>query len=736
MYFLVAKAGDKPTQYLSEKLSMKLPLDLPYALYSSTLTDMVNQIIIHQLGTEVPITPKEDFYEVSEKALLKIQKSIDCANKELAEFSPLLAGETIVEDFYTYLATAFAGLPAGIPVLHRQTNKALLFYFFVDLMITPEGLIARQPSHNHFRHLIVPPTLELPLEQPIIDFFVERNMRALPQAVHLEAYTVDTNKIVENTVRAGASLIPGIGGILSLIINAFWPSSGPNFLAIWNGIKSYVRQMVGKLIANALAKFTDAVLTNKLQGIKNDITNYNTLTLDDPTLMSNLTSTKNIVLDQAPFFIGPNLFGKSVENPVQYLTFMVSFGTIYLSVLKEDLIIFSFLFPNADDLKTRTQQFNKALNDIVAQAKKVKADASNWRSNQFDVGDIKQISVDKGQGKNKISTTFYAADVTDLQNTNVKGQARVEFGDLTLGVFQIIVSTNTNGTWIDQVVFSKNINRSFFQGGQQAMFTVVNALLDQGTNTLVDRFNTNAQNQINTFFEPTKLWPEFIYEALYGVHYLPAQSGISTKEVSTDDLSKASGITAAGLSDPQRLISAAYKWSVDKGFLAGFPTFQSSNEGNHTLILFDKTTAVQILSPTTKELQDAVSWATPASFKDSQAMFAMATNWSANYKVPDSNITLNSAMPLFLNGTKADTHLVLGFPDALKVTYRNGYSSMLSREFAPNINTDKLKDFGTLMQAVNLQAATITKVKAGDFIAGLPTGFVGNNRGRGTVGVS
>lgn len=737
MFMLIASIEQNEKVYLSKKLSANIPAFIAPSLYRQELTDAIANTLKFQLGLSVPITSESDFYQLPEEAMRKINVSIECAKKDVIKESPLLENEEVKEDFYSYLPVPFAGLPKGQGMLRRITNQATIYYFFEDTIISEDGLHFKKPDYLHFEHLIQPTTLPLPITTEVISHFTENNEELYPMMV---AYTVDSNRVLESAVQAGASMIPVVGGLLSYVIGAFWPSSGPNYLAIWNGIKSYAEAMMGKLIADALSKYNDAVLTNNLQGIKDNLVDYNSLLLTDPYLSSKITDIKTTVIDKTPFFLGQSSFATTVENPVKHLSFLVGFGTLYLGVLKEDFLMFAFLNPTKNaDFQNRLNTFHKNVNDAVALAQKEYQEAKAWRTAQFEVSKLKGLTVDHGGGKHNSETMYIGKEITDLQNPNQKGQSRISLdpGSYSIGsIFEVVVLTKKDNTWHSNVIFTQNIPVYISVENNQETDKYVNTHITKGVNSLLAYFRNNIIEQIDTFFKPTQLWPEYIYESLFGVNYIPVQKGISTKAVSPDDLAKAlgNGTTTTDLSQPAKLFAAAYQWSLANGFKAGYPNFLEDN-GQYTIVVFDKTSEVQLLSPTTAELKSKATWATDNSFSDPQAMFAMVSSWSGNYKIPNTNITLNSGIPVFLPGQQTGTHLVIGMPSSIGVTYRNGYRSILAREFSPNISTKDLSDFSTLMKAINLQASTLTQIPTtGNYIGGFPNGYVGGNKGRGKIG--
>jgi len=61
-----------------------------------------------------------------------------------------LEGETIQEDFFTFLQAPFHGLAANTAVLRRTTNMSELFYFFDDVQVVHGNLMFIKPIYLIF----------------------------------------------------------------------------------------------------------------------------------------------------------------------------------------------------------------------------------------------------------------------------------------------------------------------------------------------------------------------------------------------------------------------------------------------------------------------------------------------------------------------------------------------------------------------------------------------------------
>lgn len=67
----------------------------------------------------------------------EVQRRIACGASMADRFLPLVEGEVIEEDLFSYLTDDWEHAPKGTPVLRRTTSQALIYCFFEEMEVTP-----------------------------------------------------------------------------------------------------------------------------------------------------------------------------------------------------------------------------------------------------------------------------------------------------------------------------------------------------------------------------------------------------------------------------------------------------------------------------------------------------------------------------------------------------------------------------------------------------------------------
>ncbi len=107
--------------------------------------------MLSKMGTaEVPIFLYNSMKDhATAEQIAKIKLRMRCANQTLAKNSPLLDGETIQDDFFTYLTGPYFDIPAGSAVLRRTTNMAELYYVFEELEVSDGNVSFKKADVQH-----------------------------------------------------------------------------------------------------------------------------------------------------------------------------------------------------------------------------------------------------------------------------------------------------------------------------------------------------------------------------------------------------------------------------------------------------------------------------------------------------------------------------------------------------------------------------------------------------------
>ena len=139
--------SDSHESYVREKLErgFRRHTELGAQLDSDDFNKQVANVISHQLEVSVPIAHPDAFYEITSEQEAEIEARKRCALTTLLRESPLLAGETVQEDLFTFLQAPFDALQANTAVLRRTTNMSELFYLFDDVQVVAGNLVFIEP---------------------------------------------------------------------------------------------------------------------------------------------------------------------------------------------------------------------------------------------------------------------------------------------------------------------------------------------------------------------------------------------------------------------------------------------------------------------------------------------------------------------------------------------------------------------------------------------------------------
>lgn len=117
-------------------------------------TQQLDDLIARDASREISLVSPADFPLLSAAQQKVVDDAITCARTGLAQDYPLLPGELLVGETFTYLSAPYDGFPAGTAVLRQQTNFALLYFFFPRTIIQgaavtrvpPPSVLGGQPQ--------------------------------------------------------------------------------------------------------------------------------------------------------------------------------------------------------------------------------------------------------------------------------------------------------------------------------------------------------------------------------------------------------------------------------------------------------------------------------------------------------------------------------------------------------------------------------------------------------------
>lgn len=131
MKFIFLSIEGDANHYVEQKLKTLVAYTRAEAGNVSGLPDAtLNNAARHIGKTQPRIASAEEYFKVTAAQQRVVEISQRCALMELAADAPLVEGETIVEDFFSYLLEPFEDMPAYTAVLRRKTNMAEMLYFF------------------------------------------------------------------------------------------------------------------------------------------------------------------------------------------------------------------------------------------------------------------------------------------------------------------------------------------------------------------------------------------------------------------------------------------------------------------------------------------------------------------------------------------------------------------------------------------------------------------------------
>lgn len=238
MKFVFLKINDQPADYAFAKLDA-------VTSFAGGITPQISNWTVDnalsQLMLPAPVIAlKEQFFQTDRKQNVVIEASMRCAIQELVSYSPLLDGEEILEDFFSYLLEPYGGCPAYTAVLERTTNKAKILYIFEDVQIDG-GHVVKLTSQ----------------QQPTI---------AYQPKVALGAFVITEELVKQMLKKAAVAGLSKVGAIvLNLVMEAIFGKADDTAKLI-EEVKKVTRE---EIEANELAKL-DGIVSGTLMFLANE----------------------------------------------------------------------------------------------------------------------------------------------------------------------------------------------------------------------------------------------------------------------------------------------------------------------------------------------------------------------------------------------------------------------------------------------------------------------------------
>lgn len=155
MRFIFLSIKGDARNYVTEKLmAAKRFRASEQSLLHAPSATTIDNALAQQKNERPALATSGDFFEVNRRQRAIVEAAQRCAVQELVETAPLIAGEEIEEDFFSYLLQPFHEVPAFTAVMLRRTNMSEILYIFEMVQIDFGSLI----------HLL-PPTPEVPVTE-------------------------------------------------------------------------------------------------------------------------------------------------------------------------------------------------------------------------------------------------------------------------------------------------------------------------------------------------------------------------------------------------------------------------------------------------------------------------------------------------------------------------------------------------------------------------------------------
>ncbi|WP_165679315.1 hypothetical protein [Metapseudomonas otitidis] len=178
--------------------------------------DRFSKDIVENLSdVKLPIASADDFYEFTPNQLIEIMERKRSALIILEQEFPLIEGEIVEEDFFSYLIEEFGDLPVNTPVLRRKTNYSNHCYIFSELQLNNGDLE------------LLPPVFSGDKVEVRFNASGDKAATSIAQSL-------------------GTGLVSGFGGkIGALMFDSIFPSGVPNYFdQVYEQIKKIVDQEV------------------------------------------------------------------------------------------------------------------------------------------------------------------------------------------------------------------------------------------------------------------------------------------------------------------------------------------------------------------------------------------------------------------------------------------------------------------------------------------------------------
>lgn len=131
--------GSSELDYLLRRLGK-------FRLYDFPSTNEYAGHVASLSADAVSVVPEQDLPSLSGAKASLVAKAIDCARKQVYANYPLLPGESIKGEHFSYLAAPYRNEPAGTGLLHQETTFADIYFFFDNTRVEGDRITYVSPA--------------------------------------------------------------------------------------------------------------------------------------------------------------------------------------------------------------------------------------------------------------------------------------------------------------------------------------------------------------------------------------------------------------------------------------------------------------------------------------------------------------------------------------------------------------------------------------------------------------
>jgi hypothetical protein len=190
---------------------------------------------------DLPMAQAAEHPQMAATTERELEVAMRCARRQIDAMVPLLAGEEVDTDFFTYLREAWEDCPAGTVVLQRRTNFATQLFVLTNVRIDPRSAML---------HLSAPQPEAGQSGEDVVESRVLLGASPVTQSIAAELAKKIAEQLAKNAFKGAIGQLAGgviAGGLAGAIINGvfdlLFPDKGESvFDTYFKGLQEIVRQ--------------------------------------------------------------------------------------------------------------------------------------------------------------------------------------------------------------------------------------------------------------------------------------------------------------------------------------------------------------------------------------------------------------------------------------------------------------------------------------------------------------